>query len=344
MPTAVITGVAGQDGSYLAEFLIEKGYVVYGMVRRSSSMMTRDRLKNLRGHQRFHIVYGDITDISSIQDIINKAFHDPQRGEQPLEVYNLAAQSHVKVSFDTPIYTTHCDAIGVLNVLESILKLGIKNMVRFYQASTSELYGSTMPPQNETSLMQPQSPYGVAKLYAYWLVKNYRDAHGMYVVNGILFNHESERRAENFVTRKITLHVAKTPDQVLGLGNLYAKRDWGYAKDYVEAMWLMLQQPFGDDYVVATEKQHTVKEFVELAYNVIDRKIRWEGNGIHEKGYDADTGRLLIVVDPAYFRPTEVDSLMGDTTKVKTKLGWVPKHTLQDIVRIMVEADMRSAS
>jgi len=372
MPCAFITGISGQDGSFLAEFLINKGYVVYGMVRRSSHMSNLDRLKNIRCSKQLHIHYGDITDLSSIIRIINLAYNDPFREGKPLEVYNLAAQSHVRVSFDTPMYTAQSDAIGTLNVLEAIIQLpnhDPKN-VRFYQASTSELFGCTPGPQSETTLMQPQSPYGVAKLYAYWIVNNYRSIYKGFFVNGILFNHESERRTENFVTRKITQYVAKYSQRVppratandplcgrsgeahpkaagpplameaLEMGNMYSKRDWGYAPDYVEAMYLMLQQKDPEDFVISTGECHTVKEFIECAFFCIGVKIRWVGEGLAEKGYNESNGDLLITVNPVYFRPTEVDFLLGDSTKAKEILGWVSKTPFLDLVKIMVNKDI----
>jgi GDPmannose 4,6-dehydratase len=350
MPCAFITGISGQDGSFLAEFLIKKGYVVYGMVRRSSHMSNLDRLKNIRCSKQLHIHYGDITDLSSIIRIINLAYNDPFREGKPLEVYNLAAQSHVRVSFDTPMYTAQSDAIGTLNVLEAIIQLpnhDPKN-VRFYQASTSELFGCTPGPQSETTLMQPQSPYGVAKLYAYWIVNNYRSIYKGFFVNGILFNHESERRTENFVTRKITQYVAKYhkagATEALEMGNMYSKRDWGYAPDYVEAMYLMLQQKDPEDFVISTGECHTVKEFIECAFFCIGVKIRWVGEGLAEKGYNKSNGDLLITVNPVYFRPTEVDFLLGDSTKAKEILGWVSKTPFLDLVKIMVNKDISKLS
>lgn len=342
MPIAIITGIAGQDGSYLAELLLSKYYIVYGMVRRSSHMTNIDRLQSIRNHPNLHIMYGDVTDISSVMHIITMAQKNLLDLEQ-LEIYNLAAQSHVKVSFDTPIYTTQTDAIGVLNLLEAVVQLNMQQKVRIYQASTSELYGCTPAPQNETSLMQPQSPYAVSKLYAFWITKNYRDIHKMFIVNGILFNHESERRAENFVTRKITKHVAMVSNgsnEVLHLGNLYASRDWGYAKDFVNGMWLMLQHDKSDDYVIATGEQHTVKEFVENAFEHIGIQVRWEGEGMEERGFDKITNQLLVKVDPTYFRPTEVDSLQGDATKAFTEIGWKPTTSFKELVKIMISHDI----
>lgn len=347
MPCAFITGVSGQDGSFLAELLIEKGYHVFGMVRRSSNMTNLDRLKNIRTHPNLHIHYGDITDLSSIIRIINMAYNHAERAPLPLEIYNLAAQSHVRVSFDTPMYTAQTDAIGTLNILEAIIQLPdhSPNSVRFYQASTSELYGCTPGPQNETTIMRPQSPYGIAKLYAFWIVNNYRNVYHGFFVNGILFNHESERRAENFVTRKITQYVANYALQKtqgpLKMGNLYALRDWGYARDYVEAMYLMLQHPYPEDFVIATGKCYSVKDFIEAAFAAIDVSIEWQGTGLDEIGLDKRTGKTLIAIDPTYFRPTEVDFLLGDATKAKQLLKWEPKHSFSDLVDLMVQHDIQ---
>ncbi|PNH12559.1 GDP-mannose 4,6 dehydratase [Tetrabaena socialis] len=348
---AFITGAAGQDGSFLAELLIGKGYTVYGMVRRSSNMTNLDRLTALRHNHRFHIHYGDVTDIASIMRILTLAKKDyfntllnvKEKGY--LEVYNLAAQSHVKVSFEVPQYTANTDAIGTLNVLEAVVQLELTPHVRLYQASTSELFGSTAPPQNEESLMCPQSPYAVAKLFAHWAVKNYRDAYNMYAVSGILFNHESERRAANFVTRKITKFAAalhRGQKSVLEIGNLHALRDWGYAKDYVEAMWAMLQQDSATDFVIATGEQHTVKECIEAALEVVGiPRIEWRGTGLSETGHNAETGDLLVEVNAKYFRPTEVDSLQGDCRKATDVLKW--KHTtgFKELVKIMVLHDIQ---
>lgn len=343
MPCAIITGTAGQDGSYLAEFLLREGYHVFGMVRRNSSMML-DRLKEARKHPNLQLIYGDVTDISSIFHIFQKATECPAVEEGPLEVYNLAAQSHVKVSFDTPIYTAQSDAMGVLNMLEVIRQLRLEKKVRFYQASTSELYGSSPPPQSESTPFQPRSPYAVAKLYAYHIVKNYREAYGMYAVNGILFNHESERRGETFVSRKITRAVAAYYLQkdipILTMGNMYAYRDWGHAEDYVEAMWRMLQSPEPQDFVIATGESHTVKEFIESAFAQTGVHIRWEGGGLDEKGYDVATNRLLVQVDPKYFRATEVNHLCGDSSYAKDKLGWSPRVDFQELIRRMVQYDI----
>lgn len=346
---AIITGMAGQDGSYLTEYLLSKNYMVFGIVRRSSNMTNLDRLPQwVKNSKNVEITYGDVTDITTIQRVINKA---AKATEHVIELYNLAAQSHVKVSFDVPIYTAEVDGIGTLNILESIVQLGHVHRVRIYQASTSELYGSTPAPQNETSCMAPQSPYAISKLFSYWMIKNYRSAHRMYAVNGILFNHESERRPENFVTRKITKYVAnlyhtrpKIPTTTLKLGNLYAKRDWGYAKDYVVAMWMMLQQDVPDDFVIATGEQHSVKEFVEAAFKSIDITLQWNGEGVNEKGYDSSTGQLLIEVDGNYMRPTEVNSLCGDCTYASSMLGWRSSTSFSELVSIMVKSDISRAA
>ncbi len=344
MPCAVITGISGQDGSYLAELLLSKGYIVLGMVRRSSHMTNLDRLRNIRNDTNLHIVYGDVTDTSSIMSLLNMANQFLGDEDAPLEVYNLAAQSHVKISFQTPVYTTNVDAIGTLNILEAIIQLKLQSRCRFYQASTSELYGVTPGPQNEESYMQPQSPYAIAKLYSYWLVKSYRTAHGLFAVNGILFNHESERRAENFVTRKITMHVAKLyhkkTSNSLKLGNVYAYRDWGYAKDYVKAMWMMLQQDKPDDYVIATGCTHTIKEFVEAAFKEIGKTILWKGSGLDEKGIDQHDGSILVEIDPIYFRPTEVQYLQGNAAKANHILKWSPTVSFHELVKIMVSHDI----
>lgn len=345
MPVALITGITGQDGSYLAEFLLSKGYEVHGIIRRSSSFNT-GRIEHLyldewvRDMQKKRLVtlhYGDMTDSSSLIRIIGLV--------KPDEIYNLAAQSHVKVSFDVPEYTADTDAIGVLRLLEAVRILGMEKTTRIYQASTSELYGKVEEvPQNENTPFHPRSPYSVAKLYAYWIMKNYRESYGMYTANGILFNHESERRGENFVTRKISLAAARIAaglQDKLYLGNLNALRDWGYAPDYVECMWLILQQPEPDDYVIATGEYHSVREFATLAFRHAGIELRWEGEGLNEKGYDIASGRCLIEVDPRFFRPAEVDELLGDPTKARTTLGWNPRKTsFDDLVARMVRADM----
>jgi len=339
MKKALITGVTGQDGSYLAEFLLEKGYEVHGMVRRSSSF-NRERLQEIyqdpdHKQPHFYLHYGDMTDLSSIQSILAQV--------QPDEIYNLAAQSHVKISFETPLYTANADGVGVLHLLEAVRSLGLKH-TRIYQASTSELYGDTKHvPQNEQTPFCPRSPYAIAKLYAFWICKNYREAYGMFICNGILFNHESERRGENFVSRKITKGVASIKQGTMSkivLGNLDAKRDWGHAKDYVESMWLMLQQIKPDDYVVATGEAHRVREFVELAFECIGIEIEWIGKGLQEKGRDKKTKKVLVRVDPQYFRPTEVDYLLGNPSKAKKNLGWKPRIKFKDLVALMVDHDL----
>ena len=328
MKVALITGITGQDGSYLAELLLETGYEVHGIVRRSSLINTH-RIDPIYNDIKLH--YGDMTDAGSIIQIIQKV--------KPDEIYNLAAQSHVKVSFELPEYTGTVDGLGTLRILDAIRILGMENDVRIYQASTSELYGKVQEvPQTETTPFYPRSPYGVAKLYGYWIVKNYREAYGLHASSGILFNHESPRRGETFVTRKITQGLSRISvgaQDVLYLGNLDAKRDWGHAKDYVEAMWLMLQQDEPDDYVIATGEQHSVREFVELAAPLFGLNIEWIGEGLDEKGVDKITGRSIIEVSEKYFRPTEVDSLLGDATKAKEKLGWEPKTTFKQLVEDM---------
>lgn len=338
---ALITGVTGQDGAYLSEFLLKKGYTVHG-VKRRSSMFNTDRIDHLYldPHEEnvdFHLHYGDLTDSTNLIRIIQET--------QPDEIYNLAAQSHVKVSFETPEYTANSDAIGTLRILEAIRILGLTDKTKFYQASTSELYGKVQEiPQSETTPFYPRSPYAAAKLYGFWITKNYREAYNMFACNGILFNHESPLRGETFVTRKITRAVAKIKlglQKKMYLGNLDAQRDWGHAKDYVEGMWLMLQQDTPDDFVLATGKTYPVKTFVEKAFNELGIHIRWEGEGVDEKGYDTKTGAVLVEVDPKYFRPTEVELLIGDATKAKQKLGWVPKYDLDMLVKEMVQADFQ---
>ena len=328
MKVALITGITGQDGSYLAELLLETGYEVHGIVRRSSLINTH-RIDPIYNDIKLH--YGDMTDAGSIIQIIQKV--------KPDEIYNLAAQSHVKVSFELPEYTGTVDGLGTLRILDAIRILGMEDNVRIYQASTSELYGKVQEvPQTETTPFYPRSPYGVAKLYGYWIVKNYREAYGLHASSGILFNHESPRRGETFVTRKITQGLSRISvglQNVLYLGNLDAKRDWGHAKDYVEAMWLMLQQDEPDDYVIATGEQHSVREFVELAAPLFGLNIEWIGEGLDEKGVDKITGRSIIEVSKKYFRPTEVDSLLGDASKAKEKLGWEPKTTFKQLVEDM---------
>lgn len=340
---ALITGVTGQDGAYLSEFLLEKGYEVHGIKRRASQFNT-DRIDHLykdrhESNVKFFLHYGDMVDSTNLIRIIQEV--------QPDEIYNLAAQSHVQVSFETPEYTANADALGTLRILEAIRILGLEKKTRFYQASTSELYGLVQEtPQRETTPFYPRSPYAVAKLYGYWITVNYREAYGIYACNGILFNHESPRRGETFVTRKITRAVARIKlglQEKLYLGNLSAKRDWGYAKDYVEAMWLLLQQEHAEDFVIATGKTHEVREFVALAFQEVGIVIEWQGSGLEEKGIDKNTGKVLVEVDPRYFRPTEVDLLLGDAQKAQKKLGWNPKTSLQELCSMMVKEDMVTA-
>ncbi|MDR1403285.1 MAG: GDP-mannose 4,6-dehydratase [Tannerellaceae bacterium] len=343
---ALISGITGQDGSFLAEFLIEKGYEVHGIIRRSSSFNTGriehlyldEWVRDMKQQRLVNLHYGDMTDSSSLVRIIQSV--------QPDEIYNLAAQSHVKVSFDVPEYTAEADAVGTLRMLEAIRILGLEQKTKIYQASTSELYGKVLEvPQSETTPFYPRSPYGVAKQYGFWITKNYRESYGMFAVNGILFNHESERRGETFVTRKITLAAARIVQgfqNKLYLGNLDSLRDWGYAKDYVECMWLMLQHPEPEDFVIATGAYHTVREFCTLAFKEVGIELRWEGKGIDEKGIDLATGRILVEVDSKYFRPAEVEQLLGDPTKAKTLLGWNPiKTSFTELVKIMANHDMR---
>ena len=339
---ALITGVTGQDGAYLAELLLDKGYIVHGLKRRTSLFNT-DRIDHLYQdrHEKnvhFFLHHGDMTDSSSLIRIIQQT--------QPDEIYNLAAQSHVAVSFEEPEYTANSDALGVLRVLEAIRILGLEKKTRFYQASTSELYGLVQEtPQKETTPFYPRSPYAVAKLYGYWIVVNYREAYGIYACNGILFNHESPIRGETFVTRKITRALARIKlglQACLFLGNLDAKRDWGHARDYVEMQWLMLQQDKPEDFVIATGVQYSVREFVDAAARELGIEIRWEGKGVDEKGYDAN-GKCIVAVDPRYFRPTEVETLLGDATKAKEKLGWTPRTPFKQLVAEMVTEDLRAA-
>ncbi len=346
MKIALITGINGQDGSYLAEFLLEKGYEVHGMIRRSSYFNTGriehlyfdEWVKDAQQKRSLDLHYGDMTDSSSLIRIIQQV--------KPDEIYNLAAQSHVKVSFEVPEYTAESDAVGPLRVLEAVRILGMEKTCRIYQASTSELYGKVQEvPQSETTPFYPRSPYGVAKQYGFWITKNYRESYGIYAVNGILFNHESERRGETFVTRKITLAASRIKhglQRKLYIGNLDAQRDWGYAKDYVECMWLMLQHETPEDFVIATGKMHTVRHFIELAFAEAEMTIRWVGTGVDEKGYNAMTGDLMIEVDPKYFRPAEVEQLLGNPTKAKTLLGWNPEQTsLEQLVQIMMDHDLK---
>jgi GDPmannose 4,6-dehydratase len=344
MKKALITGITGQDGAYLAEFLLNKGYIVHGIKRRSSSFNT-ERVDHLYRdpHERnvnFFMHYGDLTDSTNLIRIIQET--------QPDEIYNLAAQSHVKVSFETPEYTANSDALGTLRLLEAIRILGMGEKTKFYQASTSELYGKVQEiPQTETTTFYPRSPYGAAKLYAYWITVNYREAYGMFACNGTLFNHESPRRGETFVTRKIAMAAARIKyglQEKLYLGNLDAKRDWGHAKDYVEAMWLMLQQDEPEDFVISTGETHSVREFVELTFKEFGTDIKWEGEGTDEIGIDSNTGKVLIEVDPAYYRPTEVDILVGDSTKAREKLGWKPKVKFEELIKQMAKAEEENVS
>ena len=343
---ALITGITGQDGSFLAEFLIEKGYEVHGLLRRSSSFNTGriehlyldEWVRDMKKKRLVNLHYADMTDSSSLIRIIAEV--------RPTEIYNLAAQSHVKVSFEVPEYTADTDANGVLRLLEAVRICGLAQSCRIYQASTSELYGKVQEvPQSETTPFYPRSPYAVAKLYGFWIMKNYRESYGMFCCNGILFNHESERRGETFVTRKITLaaaRIAQGHQDKLYLGNLNALRDWGYARDYVECMWLILQQPEPDDFVIATGEYHSVREFCTLAFREVGIDLDWQGEGVDEKGVDRATGRVLVEVDPKYFRPAEVDQLLGNPAKAKSVLGWNPHQTpFEDLVKIMVRHDMK---
>jgi GDPmannose 4,6-dehydratase len=343
---SLITGINGQDGSFLAEFLLEKGYQVHGIIRRASYFNTSriehlyldEFIKDTHNQKKIELHYGDITDSLSIIQIIKQV--------KPDEIYNLAAQSHVKVSFDIPDYTSQADALGPLRILDAVRILGMEKTCRIYQASSSELYGKVQEvPQSETTPFYPRSPYGVAKQYGFWITKNYRESYGMFAVNGILFNHESERRGETFVTRKITLAASRIKhgfQQKLYVGNLDAQRDWGYAKDYVQCMWLMLQHDTPEDFVIATGQTNTVRRFIELAFAHAEISIRWEGIGINEKGFNTRTGKVLIEVDPKYFRPAEVDQLLGNPTKAKTLLGWNPEQTsLEELVSLMMTHDLQ---
>jgi len=343
MKRALVTGITGQDGAYLAEFLLNKGYQVHGLKRRASSFNTA-RVDHLyrdphEADVRFFMHYGDLTDSTNLIRIIQEV--------QPDEIYNLAAQSHVKVSFETPEYTANTDGLGTLRILEAIRILKLEEKCRFYQASTSELYGKVQEvPQKESTPFYPRSPYAVAKLYAYWITVNYREAYGMYACNGILFNHESPIRGETFVSRKITRALARINtglQDTLYIGNLDARRDWGHARDYVEMQWLMLQQDAPEDYVIATGEQYSVREFIEEAARQLGIAIRWEGRGPAEKGIRTDTGQVIVAVDPRYFRPTEVQELLGDAAKARQKLGWKPRTTFQELVADMVEADLNEA-
>jgi GDPmannose 4,6-dehydratase len=340
---ALLTGVTGQDGAYLAEFLLGKGYEVHGIKRRSSSFNT-DRIDHLyqdphETGRRFVLHYGDLTDATNLIRIVQSV--------QPDEIYNLGAQSHVAVSFETPEYTANADALGTLRILEAIRILGLGTRVRFYQAGSSEMYGRAQEtPQRETTPFYPRSPYGVAKLYAYWITVNYREAYGLYAANGILFNHESPLRGETFASRKITRGLARIRsglDDCLYLGNLDARRDWGHARDYVEAQWLMLQQPEPDDFVIATGRQHSVRDLVQLAGTQLGMEIRWRGKGLEEQGVEVRSGRTVVRVDPRYFRPAEVDALLGDATKARTQLGWVPRVSFEELVTEMVASDLKLA-
>ncbi len=340
MKTALITGITGQDGSYLAEFLLEKGYDVHGVIRRSS-VDYRERIAHLEGKEHFHLHYGDLTDSMSIIGIVSKV--------RPDEIYNLAAQSHVQVSFDVPEFTADADAVGVLRVLEAVRLCGLTETCRIYQASTSELYGKVEEvPQSEKTPFHPYSPYAVAKLYSYWIVKEYREAYNMFCCSGILFNHESERRGETFVTRKITLaaaRIAQGKQEKLYLGNLSSLRDWGFAGDYVECMWLILQNKTPEDFVIATGVQHSVREFAQLAFHYAGIELEFKGEGENEKGYDKATGKVLVEVSPDFYRPTDVVNLLGDPAKAKEQLGWNPaKTSFEELVKRMVEHDMKKVS
>ncbi|WP_186576559.1 GDP-mannose 4,6-dehydratase [Aquibacillus kalidii] len=344
MKKALITGVTGQDGSFLAELLLEKGYEVHGIIRRSSSFNTSRiehlYVEELKSSENFYIHSGDLTDTSNMIRLISKI--------QPDEIYNLAAMSHVKVSFDVPEYVADVDGIGTLRILEAVRILGLEKKTRIYQASTSELYGKVQEvPQSETTPFYPRSPYAVAKQYGFWITKNYRESYGMYAVNGILFNHESERRGETFVTRKITLaaaRIAQGKQDKLYLGNLDAKRDWGYAKDYVECMWLILQHDTPEDFVIATGEMHTVREFATLAFENAGIEIEWQGEGVNEKGFNKSTGDVIVEVSPDFFRPAEVEQLLGNPTKARTKLRWNPtKTSFEELVKIMVSSDLDKA-
>lgn len=340
MKKALITGVTGQDGSYLSEFLMEKGYDVHGIIRRSS-VDYRERISHLEGREHFHLHFGDLSDTSSLVAVIGLV--------RPDEIYNLAAQSHVQVSFDSPEYTADIDATGVLRILEAVRICGLKDSARIYQASTSELYGKVEEvPQNENTPFHPYSPYAVAKQYGFWITKEYREAYNMFACSGILFNHESERRGETFVTRKITLaasRIAQGKQDILYLGNLDSLRDWGYAKDYVECMWLILQNKVPDDFVIATGVQHSVREFATLAFHHAGIELEWKGTGLEEVGINRATGKIVVAVSPDFYRPTDVVNLWGDPSKAKKELGWNPtKTSFEELVRIMVEHDMRKVA
>lgn len=338
MKNALITGITGQDGSYLAEFLLEKGYDVHGIIRRNSTTDPTDRIKQLLDNPNIHLHYGDLSDFSNLTSLIQQT--------QPDEIYNLAAQSHVKVSFSNSLYTTDINALGVTRLLEAIRVLGMEEKTRFYQASTSEMFGKVQEtPQKETTPFYPRSPYGVAKLYGYWLVRNYRESYNIFGCNGILFNHESPRRGELFVTRKVTKTLSEIKVGIkkgpLELGNMDAKRDWGHAKDYVRGMWMMLQADHPDDYVLSMEEQHSVRDFVNISCKHLGFDIEWSGKGIDEVGIDRNTGRTIVQINPEYYRPAEVETLIGDCTKVKTELGWKPEYTFEKLVEEMCESDLK---
>jgi GDPmannose 4,6-dehydratase len=337
MKKALITGISGQDGSYLAELLLDKGYEVHGLIRRNSSFVDHPNLRNTKDRVKLH--YGDLTDSTNLRNIIGKIHPD--------EIYNLAAQSHVMVSFELPEYTADVDALGALRILDTIRDLGLTKKIRFYQASTSELFGKVQEtPQTERTPFYPRSPYGCSKLFAHWITTNYRESYDIYACAGILFNHESPRRGEGFVTRKITralTSIKTTGKGVLELGNLDAKRDWGHAKDYVEAMWLMLQQDQPEDYVISMNETHSVRDFIEIAASHLNMRIEWSGQGIDEVGTDIYTGRIIVKINPSFYRPAEVDLLLGDSTKARTNLGWKPNYTFESLVKDMIDSDMKLA-
>ena len=345
MNIGLITGITGQDGSYLAELLLDKDYIVYGIIRRVSTINTK-RIDHIYDNPHLKLYYGDLTDSCNINRIILKILNENGGKDNiaKFEIYNLAAQSHVKVSFELPEYTGNVDGLGTLRILEAVVSCGLKDKVRFYQASTSEMYGNIKEtPKNETTPFYPRSPYGVAKLYAHWIVINYRESYNLFACNGILFNHESERRGKTFITRKITIAIGKIlrgEQEYITIGNLYSKRDWGYAKDYVKAMWLMLQQEKPDDFVIATNEQHSVREFIELAFNVVGITIKWRGQNMDEVGYNSENGQILVKIDKKYFRPAEVDNLLGDYSKAKKILKWSPEINFNEMVKIMVENDL----
>lgn len=337
MKKALITGISGQDGSYLSELLLDKGYEVHGLIRRNSSFVDHPNLRNVKDRVTLH--YGDLTDSTNLRNLIGKI--------QPDEIYNLAAQSHVMVSFELPEYTADVDALGALRILDTIRDLGLQKKIRFYQASTSELFGKVQEtPQTERTPFYPRSPYGCSKLFAHWITTNYRESYGIYACAGILFNHESPRRGEGFVTRKITralTRIKATGYGILELGNLDAQRDWGHARDYVEAMWLMLQQDQPEDFVISMNETHSVREFINLAAAELGMKMQWLGQGVEECGYDANTGRHIVRINPAFYRPADVDLLLGDSTQARKKLGWRPQHSFADLVKDMVNSDMKLA-